>query len=143
MVQVICSKIYFITNITNVIRIHTFSFYNNRQKFTTDVIFTTKHIYCTKINTNPVVGPKSKILRSHSGTVPLKVSKIVFFVYVLIKYVSFVVKHVQFIVKLSLLQISLMLPKFTYFIFTDVFITIDTKFITKHKYFIKTVRSGT
>jgi hypothetical protein len=33
-----------------------------------------------------------------------------------------------------------MLPEFTYFIFTtiDVFITINTKFTTKHKHFIKT-----
>ncbi len=39
---VTCSKIKFITNITNVTEIHTFYFYNNKYTFiTTDIIFTT------------------------------------------------------------------------------------------------------
>ena len=139
---VICSKANFITNITNVTVIYTFSFYNNRHTFTTtDKIFTTKHTYFIKINIDPIAGPKSEILRSRGETVPLKVLKLFFFfLYFLIKCVPFVVKYVQFVVKLSLLQISLMLLEFTYFIFItiDVFITTDTKFTTKHKYFIKT-----
>ena len=43
---VVCSKIKFITNITNVIGIHIFYFYNSKHIFiTTDIIFTTKHIF--------------------------------------------------------------------------------------------------
>ena len=57
---VICSKINFITNIINSIRIHTFYFYNNKHTFiNTDTTFITKHINFIKINTNLVVGPKS------------------------------------------------------------------------------------
>ena len=57
---VICSKINFITNIINSIRIHTFYFYNNKHTYiNTDTTFITKHINFIKINTNLVVGPKS------------------------------------------------------------------------------------
>ena len=92
---VICSKAKFITNITNVTVIQTFSFYNNRHTFTTtDKIFTTKHTYFIKINIDPIAGPKSEILRSRGETVPPKVLKLYFFVYFLIKCVSFVVKYV-------------------------------------------------
>ena len=117
----ICSKTKFITNITNVTGIHTFSFYKRHTFTTTNITFITKHTQFTKINIDPVAGPKSEILRSCGGTVPPKVLKLYFSVYFLIKCVSFVVKYVQFVVKLSLSQISLMLPEFTYFIFRRVY----------------------
>ena len=121
----ICSKTKFITNITNtnVARIHTFFFLQKTHIYHYGHNIYHKTYIFTKINIDPVAGPKSKILRSCGGTIPPKVLKLYFFVYFLIKCVSFVVKYVQFVVKLSLLQISLMLPEFTYFIFTiDVFI---------------------
>jgi hypothetical protein len=56
---VVCSKVNFITNITNSTRIHTFYFYNNKHTFiNTDTTFTTKHTNFIKINTGPVAGPK-------------------------------------------------------------------------------------
>ena len=56
---VVCNKLKFITNITNVTGIHTFYFYNNRHTcITTDTKFTTKHTYFIKINTDLVMGPK-------------------------------------------------------------------------------------
>jgi hypothetical protein len=56
---VVCSKVNFITHITNSTRIHKFYFYNNKYTFiNTDTIFITKHTNFIKINTNPVVGPK-------------------------------------------------------------------------------------
>ena len=56
---IICNKVKFITNITNVTEIHTFYFYNNRHTcIITDTTFTTKHTYFIKINTSPVAGPK-------------------------------------------------------------------------------------
>jgi hypothetical protein len=56
---VICSKVKFIINITQVTGIHIFYFYNNKHIFTiTDTTFTTKHTYFIKINTGPVTGPK-------------------------------------------------------------------------------------
>ena len=52
-IYVICNKIKFIINITYVIRIYIFYFYNNRHNFITmDTTFTTKHKYFTKINTD-------------------------------------------------------------------------------------------
>ena len=44
--SVVYNKIKFVTNIINVVGIHKFYFYNNKH------IFTTKHIYFIKINTN-------------------------------------------------------------------------------------------
>ena len=48
-----CSKVNFITNITNYTRIHTFYFYNNKHTFINkDTTFTTKHTNFIKINTD-------------------------------------------------------------------------------------------
>ena len=56
---VVCSKVNFIINIINYIRIHTFYFYNNKHTcINTNTTFTTKHTTFLKINTFPVVGPK-------------------------------------------------------------------------------------
>ena len=56
---VVCSKVNFITNITNSTRIHTFYFYNNKHTFiNTNTTFITKHTNFIKINTGPVTGPK-------------------------------------------------------------------------------------
>jgi hypothetical protein len=76
----------------------------------------------------------SEILRSRGRTVPLKVSKIVIFVCILIKK-----KCVLVVVNLIKLSLSLMLPKFKHFIFIiiDTFITTDTTFTTKQTYIIK------
>ena len=55
---IICSKIKFITNIINVIRIHTFYFYNNKHTFTIiDTIFIIKHKHLIKIYIDFVAGP--------------------------------------------------------------------------------------
>jgi hypothetical protein len=52
---VVCSKVNFITNITNSTRIHTFYFYNNKYTFiNTDTTFITKHINFIKINSGPL-----------------------------------------------------------------------------------------
>jgi hypothetical protein len=52
---VVCSKVNFITNIINSIRIHTFYFYNNKHTFiNTDTICITKHTNFIKINTDPM-----------------------------------------------------------------------------------------
>ena len=49
-----CSKVNFITNITNSIRIHIFYFYNNKYTvINTDTIFTIKQTNFIKINKNP------------------------------------------------------------------------------------------
>ena len=55
------------------------------------------------------------------------------------KMLSGVVKCMQFVVKLILLQISLILPEFTYFIFTSIntHINMDITFTIKHTNFIK------
>ena len=59
---VVCSKVNFITNITNSTIIHTFYFYNNKHiVINTDTTFTTKHINFIKINTNPMAGPKCSL----------------------------------------------------------------------------------
>ena len=51
---VICSKVNFITNITNFTWIHTFYFYNNKHIFINiNTTFTTKQTNFIKINTNP------------------------------------------------------------------------------------------
>ena len=56
---IVCSKVNFITNITNSTRIHTFYFYNNKHTFiNTDTTFITKHINFIKINTDSIAGPK-------------------------------------------------------------------------------------
>jgi hypothetical protein len=48
---IICSKIKFIINIINVIRIYTFCFYNNKHTCVIiDTKFTIKHKYLIKIN---------------------------------------------------------------------------------------------
>ncbi len=53
------SKVNFIRNITNFIRIHTFYFYNNKHKFiNTDIIFTTKHTNFYQNQYRFVAGPK-------------------------------------------------------------------------------------
>jgi hypothetical protein len=55
----ICSKVEFITNITYIIGMHTFCFYNNKHTFTTtDTKCITRHTHFTKTNTNPIMGPK-------------------------------------------------------------------------------------
>ena len=56
---VVCSKINFITNITNSTRIHIFYFYNNKHTFiNTNTTFITKYTNFIKINTGLVAGPK-------------------------------------------------------------------------------------
>ena len=55
---VVCSKVNFITNITNSTRIHTFYFYNNKHTFiNTNTTFITKHTNFI-INTDLVMGLK-------------------------------------------------------------------------------------
>ena len=92
----ICSKTKFITNITNtnVARIHTFFFLQKTHIYHYGHKIYHKTYIFTKINIDPVAGPKSEILRSCGGTIPPKVLKLYFFVYFLIKCVSFVVKYV-------------------------------------------------
>ena len=56
---VVCSKVNFITNITNSTRIHTFYLYNNKHIYINkDITFTTKHTNVIKIDKSPVTGPK-------------------------------------------------------------------------------------
>ena len=55
---VVCSKVKFITNITNVTRIHTFYFYNNRHTLSLRTQHLPQNTHFIKINTGPVAEPK-------------------------------------------------------------------------------------
>ena len=133
----ICSKTKFITNIINVTGIHTFSFYKRHTFTTTNITFITKHTQFTKINIDPVTGPKLEILRSCGGTVPPKVLKLYFFCVFFNKMCIICCKICVVYSKVKFITNIINVTRIHIFYFQTC-LSLQTQFTTKHKHFIKT-----